>query len=60
MVPLMLTGMAAGMAVPMLAAMQPVAPLAGAGLGAASGLLALAATYVLNAALRGKERQWTA
>jgi hypothetical protein len=44
----------------MLAAMQPVAPLAGAGLGAASGLLALAATYVLNAALRGKERQWTA
>jgi hypothetical protein len=60
MIPMMLTGMAAGMAIPMRAAMQPLTPLAGAGLGAAIGLLALAATYILNAFLHGKERQWTA
>jgi hypothetical protein len=60
MVPLMLTGMAAGMAVPMRVAMLPLDPSAGAAWGVAIGLASLAFTYVLNAFLRGKERQWTA
>jgi hypothetical protein len=59
MVPLMLTAMVAGMALPMWAAMEPLDPLHAAKIGAAIGLLVLAGTYVLNAALRGKERQWT-
>ena len=58
MVPMMLTGMVAGMAVPMRAAMGPLDPLTAAKLGAAIGLLVLAGTYILNAALRGRERQW--
>jgi hypothetical protein len=59
MVPLMLTAMVAGMALPMWATMEPLDPLQAAKLGAASGLVVLAGTYLLNAALRGKERQWT-
>jgi hypothetical protein len=59
MIPLMLTGMIAGMAIPMRAATQPLAVFAGAKEGAAIGLLVLAGTYILNALLRGKERQWT-
>ncbi len=59
MVPLMLTGMVAGMAIPMRAVMEPLDPLTAAEYGAAIGLLALTATYILNAALRGKESQWT-
>jgi hypothetical protein len=59
MVPLMLTAMVAGMALPMSAAMEPLDPLQAAKIGAAIGLLVLAVTYILNAALRGKERQWT-
>jgi F0F1-type ATP synthase assembly protein I len=59
MVPMMLTGMVAGMVIPMRAATQPLELLPAATEGAAIGLLALAATYMLNAVLRGKERQWT-
>lgn len=59
MVPLMLTGMIAGMAIPMRAVMGPLDAATAAGFGAATGLLVLAGTYVLNATLRGKERQWT-
>jgi len=44
----------------MRAAMQPLEVAAGARLGAGIGLLTLACTYILNAFLRGKEKQWTA
>ena len=53
MLPVMLTGMLAGMLVGMRAAMVPLSSGSAAALGGAAGLVALAATYALNAYVRG-------
>ena len=52
MLPVMLTGMTAGMLVGMLAAVGAVSSRSAAGIGASTGLVALAATYALNAYVR--------
>jgi hypothetical protein len=53
MIPMMLTGMAAGMIVPMKAAATPLTPMDGALWGAGIGMTVLGLTYAANAFLAG-------
>ena len=57
MVPLMLTGMLSAMVAGMAAAMMPLPLMQGIALGGASGLFAIAFTWIANGLLRGVRRE---
>ena len=59
MLPAMTTGMVAGMVVSMAASMGEVELVRGAGMGTASGVGVLIATYLANALIRSRASQWT-
>jgi len=56
MIPMMFTGMAAGMIIPMQAAGAPLTPIDGALRGIGIGMAVLAFTYIANAFLSGETR----